>query len=54
MEKSCVHDGVAHSGVDERREISKGVVEMVRQIPSRMAGAEALLGVTRGSRQMNG
>src|SRR5438477_397414 len=53
-EQSCVHDGVGDSGVDERREISEGVVEMVRQIPCRMAGAEALLGVTRGSRQMNG
>ena len=54
MEKSSVHDGVAHAGVEERREISKGVVDMVRQIPGGMTSAEALFGVTCRSRQVNG
>jgi hypothetical protein len=54
MEKSSVHDGVAHAGIKERREISKGVVEMVRQIPGGMTGAEALLRVTCRSGEVNG
>jgi hypothetical protein len=32
VEKSSVHYSVAHAGVEERREISKGVVKMVRKI----------------------
>ena len=39
MEKSCVHNRVAYAEVEKRREISEGVVEMVRQIPRCMAGA---------------
>src|SRR5882762_9595986 len=54
MEKFCIHDGIAGAEVEERREISEGVIEMVRHIPSCMAGAEALLPVTRGSGNMQG
>src|SRR5260370_9234318 len=38
--------------MEERREIPKGVVEMVCHIPSRVTGAEALLRVARGSGKM--
>src|SRR5258708_9008938 len=54
MKKFCFHDGVADPGVNERREISEGVVEMVRHIPSCMTGAEALLRVAGGSGKMQG
>src|SRR5258708_11094704 len=54
MEKFCIHDGIAGAKVEERREISEGVIEMVRHIPSCVAGAEALLPVTRGSGNMQG
>jgi len=54
MKKSRVHHSVADASVEERREISKGVVDMVRQIPGGMTSAEALFGVTGGSRQVNG
>src|SRR5260370_30973442 len=49
VEKSSVHNGVTHAKIEERREISEGVVEMVRHIPSCMTGAEALLRVAGGS-----
>ena len=54
VEKLCVHDAVAHSGVDERREISKGMIKMIRQIPSCVARAEAFLGIGRRSRNVKG
>ncbi len=54
MEKLCVHDAVADSGVDERREISEGVIEMVRLVPGRVSDAEPFLFVARWSCQVDG
>jgi len=54
MEEPRVHDGVADAGVNERGEISEGVVEMVRLVPSNVADAEAFLLVTGRSCQVHG
>src|SRR5713226_7084098 len=54
MKEPRVHDCIADAGVKERGEIAKGVVEMVGEIPSGVAGAEALLRGARRSRQMDG
>jgi hypothetical protein len=51
---SSVHDGIADPGVEERREVSEGVVDMVRQIPGCMTRTEALLRVAGRGRQVNG
>jgi hypothetical protein len=53
MEESGVHDGVSDSHIEERRKIPESVVEMVGEVPSRVTGAEALLGIARGGGQVD-
>src|SRR5207253_2359638 len=48
-----VPDGVAYSRIQERRPSSESTIEMVGEIPGRMAGAKSLFFVCDWRRQMN-
>jgi len=54
MEVFGIHDRITHAEVEERREISKGVVDVIGEIPSQVTAAEALLRFPGGSGNMHG
>src|SRR5882762_5609419 len=54
MKIFCVQDGVARAEIEERRKISEGVVDVIRQIPGGVTGAEPLLRVAGWSCKMQG
>ena len=53
MEVAGIHDGVADAGVQERRKIPEGVIDVIGLVPGGVAGAEAFLGITGGRGQVN-
>jgi len=53
MEIPSVENGVADRGIEKRREVAEGMINVVRKIPSSVAGAQTLPGISGGSRQVN-
>jgi len=54
MEIPSIENGVAERGIEKRREVAEGMINVIRKIPSSVAGAQSLPGIPGRSRQVNG
>ena len=53
VEIPSVENGVADRGIEKRREVAESMVNVIRQIPTGVAGAQPLCGISGGSCQVN-
>ena len=53
MEITSVENGVPDRGIEKGREVAEGMINVVRKIPSSVAGTQSLPGVSGRSRQAN-